>query len=96
LSNLWEDHDDVKEIDDTICSLDDLSLYGDSIHNYVIEFTLDACKFYERGKYKIPLYIFMLFKMQATGNYMHWVPFIFCYLLIYKMLMHRKRVRLKS
>jgi hypothetical protein len=58
-SNLWEDHGDVKEIDDTISSLDDLSLCGDSIHNYVIEFTLDACKFYERGRDKSPLYISM-------------------------------------
>ena len=96
LSNLWEDHDDVKEIDDTISSLDDLSLCGDSIHNYVIESTFDACKYYERGRDKSPLYVSMLFKMQATGHYMHWLPLSCCYLFIYKMPMHRKRVRLKS
>jgi hypothetical protein len=95
-SNLWEDHDDVKEIDDNICLIDDLSLCGDSVHNYFIEFTLDDCKFYERERDKSPLYVFMLFKMQATGHYRYWVPFICCYLFIYKMPMHRKRVRLKS
>ena len=46
LSNLWEDHDDLKEIDDKISSLDDLSLCDCSIHNYVVESTLDACKVY--------------------------------------------------
>ena len=51
-----------------------MSICGDSIHNYVIESTLDACKFYERGRDKNPLYVFMLFKMQATGHYMHWLP----------------------
>ena len=96
LSSLWEDHDDLKEIDDTICSLDDLSLCGDSIHNYVVESTLDACKFYERGRDKSPLYISMLFKMQPTDYYMNWLPHICCYLFTYKMPMHRKRVRLKS
>ena len=95
-SNLWEDHDDVKEIDDTICSLDDLSLCGDSIDNYTVESTFDACKYYERWRDKSPLYVSMLFKMKATGYYMHWLPFSCFYLFIYKMPMHRKRVRLKS
>jgi hypothetical protein len=94
LSNLWEDHDDVKEIDDTIISLDDLFLCGDSIHN--VESTLDACKYYERGRDKSPLYISMLFQMQDTGHYMHFLPFSCCYLFIYKMPMHRKRVGPKS
>ena len=93
LSNLWEDHDDVKEIDDTISSLDDLSICGDSIHNYVIESTFDAYKYYERGRDKSPLYVSMLFKMQDTGHYMHWLPLSCCYLFIYKMPMHRKRVK---
>jgi hypothetical protein len=92
LSNLWEDHDDLKEIDDTICSLNDLSLCGDSTHNYTVESTLDARKFYERRRYKSPSYVFILFKVQATG---HWLPFICCYFFIYKISMHRKRVRLK-
>ena len=37
-----------------------------------------------------------LLKMQATDYYMHWIPHGYCYLFIYKMPMHRKRVRLKS
>ena len=96
LSNLWEDYVDIKEIDDTMSSLDNLSLCGDSTVNYVVKFTFDACNYYERGRNKSPLYISMLFKMQATDYYMHWLPHIYCYLFTYKMPMHRKRVRLKS
>jgi hypothetical protein len=96
LSNLWEEHDDVKEIDDTINSLYDLSLRGDSIHNYVIESTFHACKYYERVRDKSPLYVSMLFKMQATDHYMYWLLLSCCYLFIYKIPMHMKRVRLKK
>ena len=42
------------------------------------------------------LYVSMLFKMKAIDYYMHWLPQISCYLYIYKMPIHRKRVRLKS
>ena len=42
------------------------------------------------------LYVTMLFKMQSTDHYMHWLPQNCCYLFIYRMPMHRKRVRLKS
>jgi hypothetical protein len=42
LSNLWDDHDDVEEIDDIICSLDDFSLCGDYIHKYVTESTFHS------------------------------------------------------
>ena len=96
LFNLWEDCDDIKEIDDTMSSLDDLSLCGDSTENYVVKFTFDACNYYKRGRNKSPLYTSMLLKMQATDYYMHWIPHICCYLFIYKMPMHRKMVRLKS
>ena len=96
LSNLWEDCDEIKEIDDTMSSLDDLSLCGDSTENYVVKFTFDACNYYERGRNKSLLYVYMLFKIQATDNYMHWIPQSCFYLFTYKMPMHRKRVRLKS
>ena len=96
LSQLWEDCDEIKEIDDTIDSLDDLSLCGDSTENYVVKFTFDACNYYERGRNKSPLYTSMLLKMQATDYYMHWIPHSCCYLFIYKLPMHRKMVRLKS
>ena len=42
LSNLWEDCDEIQEIDDTIRSLDDLSLCGDSTKNYVVQFTFES------------------------------------------------------
>ena len=71
MSNLWEDEIDINEIDYTLCSLYDKSLYGDSIKNYVVEFIFDACKYYERGRNKSPLYVSTLFKMQATDYYMH-------------------------
>jgi hypothetical protein len=96
VSNIWEDENDLVELDDPLCSLDDLYLCGDSIHNYDVEFTFDACKYFERGRDKSPLYVSLLFKMQDTDHYMHWLPQSFSYLFIYKMPMHRKRVRLKS
>jgi hypothetical protein len=71
MSNLWEDYDAIKEIDDAISSLDGWSLCGDSIKNYVVKFTFNAYNYYERGRNKNPLYVSMLFKMQATDHYMH-------------------------
>ena len=74
LSQLWEDFDEIKEIDDTMISLDDLSSCGDSTENYVVKFTFDACNYYERGRNKRPIYISMIRKMQATDYYMNWIP----------------------
>jgi hypothetical protein len=91
-----EDESDLIELDDPLCSLDDKSLCGDSIQNYVVMFNFNACNYYERGRDKNPLYVSMLFKMQVIDYYMHWLPQIYCYLFIYKIPMHRKRVRLKS
>ena len=91
-----EDESDLIEFDDPLCSLDHKSLCGDSIQNYVVMFNFNACNYYERGRDKNPLYVSMLFKMQATDHYMHWLSQNCCYLFIYKMPMHRKRVRLKS
>jgi len=95
VSNIWEDESDIIELDDPLCSLDDLFSCGDSIQNYVVKFTFDACKHYERGRDNSPLYVSTLFKMQATDHYVHWIPQPCCYLFIYKMPMHRKKVRLK-
>jgi hypothetical protein len=53
-SNIWEDENDLVELDDPLCSFDDLYLCGDSIHNYDVEFTFDACKYFERGRDKSP------------------------------------------
>ena len=85
VSNLWEDENDINdinEIDDPLCSLDDKSLCGDSIENYIVEFASNACKYYERGRNKSPLYVSTLFKMQAIDYYMHWLPQSCCYLFI--------------
>ena len=96
LGEAVEDESDLIEFDDPLCSLDDKSLCGDSIQNYVGMFNFNACNYYERGRDKNTLYVSMLFKMQAIDHYMHWLPQICCYLFIYKIPMHRKRVRLKS
>jgi hypothetical protein len=56
VSNIWEDENDLVVLDDPLCSLDDLYLCVDSIHNYDVEFTFDACKYYERGRDKSPLH----------------------------------------
>ena len=96
VSNIWEDNNDINEIDYTLCSLDDRSLCGDSIKNYAGEFTINACKYNERGKNKSPPYASTLFKTQSSDYDMHWLPKRCCYLFIYKMPMHRKRVSLKS
>ena len=60
-----------------------------------VKFASTTCNYYERGR-KAYLYGFVLFKTQPTDHYMHWLPQNSCYLFIYKMPMHRKRVRLKS
>ena len=74
LSNLWEDCDEMKEIDDTISSLDDLSLCGDSTENFVVKFTFNACNYNERGRNKSPLYVSVILKMQATDHYIQLIP----------------------
>ena len=33
-----------------------------------------ACKYYEKGRDKSPIYVSMLFKIKDTGHYMHWIP----------------------
>jgi len=96
VSNIWEDESDINELDDPLCSLDDNSLWGDSSENYTVVFSSNACKYYKRGRDKSPLYVSTLFKMQATDHYMYWLLQSCCYLFMYKMPMHRKRVRLKS
>ena len=42
LSNLWEDDNDINDIYDPLCSLDDKSLCGVSIENYDVEFASNA------------------------------------------------------
>jgi hypothetical protein len=37
VSNIWEDENNLVELDDPLCSLNDLYLCGDSIHNYDVE-----------------------------------------------------------
>jgi hypothetical protein len=42
VSNIWEDESDLVELDNPLCSLNDLYLCGGSVHNYDVEFTFDA------------------------------------------------------
>jgi hypothetical protein len=66
------------------------------VENYVVDFAYNACIIYESVRSKIPLYVTTLFKMQASDHDMLWLPKTCCYLFMYKILVHRKRVRLKS
>jgi hypothetical protein len=61
VSNIWEDENGLVELDDPLCSLDDLYLCRDSIPNYDVDFTFNACKYFERGRdrslFMLPCYL---------------------------------------
>ena len=61
VSNIWEDENDINEIDCTLFSFDDKSLCGDSIKNFANEFSFNACKYNERGGNKSSPYVSNLF-----------------------------------
>jgi hypothetical protein len=65
VSHLWEDENYIEALDDPFCLLDDNSICGDSIGNYVVKFASNAYNYYERERSKSPLYVSTLFKMQA-------------------------------
>ena len=64
-------------------------------HSYIDEFA-STCNYYKRGGTKNPLYVFNKYMLQVTTVNMHCEISIYCDSFIYKMPMHRKRVRLKS
>jgi hypothetical protein len=65
---------DIEALNDPFFSLDDNSICGDSIGNYVVEFASNVCIYYERESSKIPLYVPTLLKFQAFVHDMLWYP----------------------
>ena len=68
-----------------------LSKLEDSI-GYVIKYIFTTCNYYEKGGDKNPLYATNNYGLQVT---MHWKTSIHCDSFIYKIPMHRKKVRLR-
>jgi hypothetical protein len=60
-TNIWEDESDLVELDDPLYSLDDSYLCGESIHNYDVEFTFNACNIMKeeeiRALFMLPCYL---------------------------------------
>ena len=71
-----------------------LSKLEDSI-GYMVEYTSTTCNYYERGGDKSPLYTTNNYGLQVTIVNMHWKTSIHCDSCIYKIPMHRKKVRLR-
>ena len=59
------------------------------------EFTFTSCNYYERGGDKSPLYVTNNYMLQVNIVNMHWETSIYGDSFIYKMPMHRKKVRLR-
>jgi hypothetical protein len=64
-------------------------------NSYTINFPASKCNYYERGGYKHPLYVNDNYKMHLPTVYMLWYTLIGCDSFIYKIPMHRKKVRLR-
>ena len=64
-------------------------------NNYIVNFASTICNYYERGGDKCPLYVPNNFKLQTPTDNMHWFTPNCCDSFIYKMLMHRKKVRFR-
>ena len=65
----------------------------DESNGYMGEFTFTSCNYYERGGDKSPLYVANNYKLQVSTVNMYWEISIYCASFIYKMPMHRKKVR---
>ena len=61
---------------------------------YIVNFAFNACNFYERGGDKCPLYASNSYKLHSSTDNIHWYTLVCCGSFIYKMTMHRKKVRL--
>jgi hypothetical protein len=61
----------------------------------MVEFTYNACDYYERGGDKSPHYATNNYKLQGAAVNIYWNTSIHFYSFIYKMPMHRKEVRLR-
>jgi hypothetical protein len=69
-------------------------LLADDSNGYMVEFTSNACNYYERGGDKIPHYATNNYNLQGVVVNIHWKNSINWYSFIYKMPIHRKEVRL--
>jgi hypothetical protein len=69
------------------CSID--LLLGDDSNGYMVEFSSNACNYYERGGDKSPHYATNNYKLQGAAVNIHWKTSIHCYSFIYKIPMHR-------
>jgi hypothetical protein len=63
-------------------------------NGYIVKFASTTCNYYERGGNKGPLYVSNNHKLKVPTDNMHWFTPICCDSFIYKMPMHRKKVRL--
>jgi hypothetical protein len=59
-----------------------------------IKFSSNNCNYYERGGDKYPLYASSNDMMCSPNDNMQWYSSTCCYLVIYKMPIHRKKARL--
>jgi hypothetical protein len=64
-------------------------------NSYTINFPSSKCNYYERGGYKHPLYANDSYKLHLPTINMHWYTPIVCDSFIYKIPMHRKKLRLR-
>ena len=67
----------------------------DDCKGYMVEFASTTCNYYEKGGDKSPLYATNNYGLQVTIVNMHWETSIYCDSFIYKMPIHRKKVRLR-
>jgi hypothetical protein len=68
-------------------------LHDSNVHT--TKFSSSNCNYYEKGGVKYPLYASSNDMMCSPTNDMQWYASTCCYLVIYKMPMHRKKVRLR-
>ena len=66
-----------------------------SSQDHIVEFAFHACNYYERGGDKCSLYAFNNYKLHSSTDNIRWYALIYCDLFIYKMPMHRKKIRLR-
>ena len=62
-------------------------------NSYVVKFASNACNYYQRGGDKCTIYDNNNYKLHPPTDNMHWSNPTCCDLFIYKMSMHRKKVR---
>jgi hypothetical protein len=67
----------------------------DDSDGYMVRSTYTTCNYYERGGDERPHHATNNYKLQGAAIDIHWTTSIHCYSFIYKILMHRKEVRLR-